>query len=127
MNTSITDKLPIESIGETITGTIKGPVTDSVHRVGEFVPDHVPGAVVDAVNDGVTHGQRFGRRLVDRIPGRSSSSNTKRWVILGAVMGLAAIGLVVWRARSNRDQADIAARDNWSATGRSSGTSDRVA
>jgi len=126
MNSSITDKLPIDSIGETISGTLNGPVADSVHRVGELVPDHVPETVVGVVNDGVTHGRRFGHQLVDKIPGRSGSSNTKRWVVLGTVIGLVGVALVFWRVRQSRSHVDTQSRDNWSASRTPAGTTDRV-
>ncbi len=124
MNTSITDKLPIESIGETITGTLQGPVADSVHRVGEFVPD--PDTVVDVVSDGVAHGRRFGRNVVQQLPGRDKSPSAKRWVVVGAVIGLASLAFVFWRARNRGDQSDVGTRDDWSASGTASGATNRV-
>jgi hypothetical protein len=127
MNSSITDKLPIESIGETISGTLTGPVADSVHRVGELVPDHLPETVADVVNDGVIHGRRFGRHVVDKIPGRSGSSNTKRWAVLGTVVGLVGLALVFWLVRQRRDRADSQPRDDWSANRAPTGATNRVA
>lgn len=115
MNTSITDKLPIDALGDTIVGTIQGPVADSVHRVGELVPDQVP----DLVADGVVRGRRFGRRLV----GRSDSSNTTRWLIVATTATLAG-ALVFWWSRRSRREADP--RDNWSTIG-TSPAADRVA
>jgi hypothetical protein len=124
MNTSITDKLPIESIGETITGTLQGPVADSVHRVGEFVPD--PDTIVDVVSDGVAHGRRFGRSVARRLPGQDNSSNAKRWVIVGVLVGLTGLAFVFWRARHRGDQTDAGTRDDWSATRTTAGTTGRV-
>jgi hypothetical protein len=123
MNTSITDKLPIESIGEAITGALHGPVADSVHRVGEFVPD--PDTVVDVVSDGVAHGRRIGRNVVEHLPGQDNSSSAKRWVIVGAIVGLAGLAFVLWRARNRSDLTDVATREDWSAT-KPSGATNRV-
>jgi hypothetical protein len=106
MNTSITDKLPIESIGDTI--------VDSVHRVGELVPDRVPTAVHDVVVDSVEQGRRIGRQLLDRMPTHQEPSKSKRWIAVVAVITLVGAAVVVWRIRSRRAEEAAMGRDDWS-------------
>lgn len=106
MNTSITDKLPIEAIGDT--------VIDSVHRVGELVPDRVPAAVHDAVVDGVEQGRRIGRQLIERMPTHQKPKTSKRWITLVGVITLVGAVVVVWRVRSRRADSFGTERDNWS-------------
>ncbi len=124
MNTSITDKLPVDSIGETITGTLQGPVAESVHRVGELVPD--PDAVLDAVSDGLTHGRRFGRRVVERLPGQGRRSNAKRWVVLSAILVIAGVTFAFWRSRRGGHPTGVDTRGDWPTDRSSPRAVDRV-
>ena len=106
MNTSITDKLPIETIGDTI--------IDSVHRVGELVPDRVPTVVHDAVVDGVVQGRRIGRQLLEHIPTHQKPSRSKRWITVFGVIALVGAAVVVWRVRYRRADDAATERDDWS-------------
>ena len=106
MNTSITDKLPIEAIGDTI--------VDSVHRVGELVPDRVPTVVHDVVVDGVEQGRRVGRQLLDRMPIHQEPAKSKRWIAIVGVIALVGAVVVIWRVRSRRADDVAMGRDDWS-------------
>ena len=106
MNTSITDKLPIETIGDTI--------VDSVHRVGELVPDRVPTVVHDAVVDSVEQGRRIGRQLLDRMPTHQEPAKSKRWMVVVGVITLVGAVVVIWRIRTRRADEMATGRDEWS-------------
>lgn len=117
MNTSLTSGINTSSVTDTIsdtfTDTVPRAIAEGLHEVGSYL-DAVPDLVVDSVGTGVTEGRRFARRAADRIPGVTTSGTDRRWWIVAAILGLAAVAGVVWFTRRSSDQrtdagqADIA-------------------
>ena len=101
MKTTITDRLPTDTVAET--------VSDTAHRLVDLVPEGIPDTVQDVVTDGVVQGRRLGRRVT----GRNDSS--RKWLITAGIAGaLTIVALVVWRARrSDRHLAGVSP-DDWS-------------
>jgi hypothetical protein len=108
--TTITDRLPIETVTDT--------VVDTAQRLADLVPDGVPDTVQDVVSEGVAQGRRYGRRVT----GRSDSSRS--WLVTAGIVALVGVvAMIVWKKRSSDRRLTGVNPDDWatgnSTTGRS--------